>query len=527
MIIRKIKGTGGVGEVFIQDEGLDIGKAKTLDFVGNDVVAYLDGEKIVVQVPPSSYAPLFNAPPSGGVADTPVQTRRVAAPTSEGNPYKVGDWNLNNNHPVTRTQVISYNTTGLFGMRNNSTFIKVEVLDILTPIAVNEIEIDGNKSETNEDITITITNFSPDNDRYKCSFSCSINLLNILPEGGRFGVRITHDNDGELRIKEQLNLFFDTSPIVPTINNPTFSENIPVVKKISGVNYYTTGSTFNVGLTNINNLNNRSFIQPFIEVGNTSPAFLQLNLSGLQLTGWDNSFDNVGASYSNSSWTINQPNNFFNGEIKALARWKNWINGDWQESLPLLSLIETYANNSTRIYEDFRNETRRLDSSLNTWDSNLVLTDGLQVLGSYLIYPQEDFTSHNPLGSPDYSVVTGTLTYYSHFFFTNVSKSNGIFQFGNHNITEDDITNETVKIEISVDKTNWFNVNQTYMDDYLSDGDGCRISPDIYNLSNSRIRFTLGIGLFTNAASEWGIWFKISISDNTKYIDSFQITDWV
>ncbi len=89
-----------------------------------------------------------------------------------------------------------------------------------------------------------------------------------------------------------------------------------------------------------------------------------------------------------------------------------------------------------------------------------------------------------------------------------------------------------VDIQMSLDKINWYTLTQDYLGGALSNGAGCRVETDVYNLTlNGQLKFTLGTGKFTNATSDWGIWYTITYKDNingrSSYIDSFEIIDWV
>lgn len=537
--LQRGRGGSGGGDVTVKNGDEVIGTFPILRFEGQDVNAVAGMGEAIIQIPPSAYVPNFNTA-GAFVGDFATSTRFVAAPTVEGTPYKIGDWSAGSSRPCTNATQIVHTNANLFSISDNTTTtMRVEVFDAdgITSLRMHQIVLTGNTDVTLNDIRIQITGFAADNDKYKAKVTSTVNINNILPEGGRFSVRLTHNNGGINYIKNQSHIFYDPNPINPTITNPTFSENVATIVKISGVNFYGAGSTFNTSIGSINNINNRSYPQPFINISGAELGLPQLNLSGNNLTGWTNVYSNTGASYNNSGWAITASNFYNLGSVKVQGRWLDWITNAYQDSLTVSVAISTYVNNATRIFEDFRNETRRLKDDFTTvWNSAESLTvadtgDGLQALNSQLVYPQIDFTTYNPdMGTqPNYAGLSGDKVWKSRFFFTGVNKSNGIFRFSSHNITEGDITSKDVDILISIDKVNWFTLSEDYPGGSLSDGQGCRINPGDYNMGNNQLRFTLGTGKFTDASSEWGIYFKIIYKEaaSAKFIDSFEITDWV
>lgn len=537
-------GGSGAGLIKVKDESTLIGEFDTITFVGNQVTAIAGTGEAVIQIPPSSYASYFNQ--AGAlVADITTTSRIVASPISEGTPYKIGSWTGGTPHPCSNSGSLVYQTSGLFSIFNNtSTTIKVDVLDAdgVTVIATHTETLTGNIDITTDNIRIEITGFTTDTDKYKASFRSTINLAAILPQGGRYSVRITHTNtgDGGPYVKLQSDIFYDSNPINPTITNPTLSENTPNIVNLSGINFYGLGSTFNAGIADVDNINNRSYPSTFLNIIGSDFGLPQLNLTGANLTGWTSAYDNTNASYTNAGWTITQTNFFNKGSLKSQARWIDWVNGTLQDSITISALVSTYVNNATRIYEDFRNESRRLKSDYTTsWDSTQSLVsyeggNGLQVIQSKLIYPQEDFTIYSPsIGTQkDYTSLTGDRIWNSHFYHTSVNHSNGIFKLTGYNITEAMLLAKDVDIQISLDKISWYTLTQDYLGGALSNGAGCRVETDVYNLTlNGQLKFTLGTGKFTDATSDWGIWYKIIYKDNvngkTSYIDSFEIIDWV
>ena len=84
-------------------------------------------------------------------------------------------------------------------------------------------------------------------------------------------------------------IFFDAETLASSINIPTIVENSVSTIQLSGITYYTTGSTFTIEISDIDNLNAESY--PLNQVTVQAPEFglSNLNIPGSDLTGWDSS----------------------------------------------------------------------------------------------------------------------------------------------------------------------------------------------------------------------------------------------
>ncbi len=530
-------------QLAIENEGVEISSTvNRINFVGADIESSLAGNKINVYVPPPNFCSHFNT--TDGVTDAliddiPAFTRRIAAPLNEGNPFKIGDWVAGNSYKSTNENFLTYETNEDFSLVNETTEITVTVYDAdnLSVLSSHWMMITGNISVTNNNILINISDYSSDQFKFKAKFRCVVDIASIIPNGGRFSIKIEHNNGVEgVFVKEQSDIFYDNQPFLAVIDNLNINENNIILKQISGVYYYDLNTSFNVNLATINYHNSNSYqMSSSIEINGEDYGLNLLSLDSTHLSNWTNIYNDINSFYTNNNWLIIQPNIFRQINAKIKARINDWSIGSWIYSSEKNILIDTYTDNSTSIFEDFRNESRRLQSDYATpWDSShdLNSNDGLQLKNSQLIYPSEDYTSYNPFSTsqPNYLNLTGVRYFRSRFYHTNISHSNGRFQLLNHNINENNIINHNILIEISLDKTNWYIVNDLYVGGSLSNGSGCRINADVYNLNlNNQIEFTLGTGGFTDASSEWGIWYRISFDENyfAKYIGSFEIVNWI
>jgi hypothetical protein len=540
-ILGVSSGHSGVGAVVIKDEGTIVGTFSTLNFTGNQIVALTGNNEAVIQCPPSTYAPYFSQ--AGAViADVSTSSRLVAAPSSEGFPYKIGNWSPGSLKSCSNSGSITYTTSGVFSILDNTSSTTVQVLgaDGIIVLAENSQVLTGNIDETLQNIRIRITDYSPDSDKFKARFSTTIDIGSILPAGGRYSIKMVQTNGADgTYTKTQSDIFYDANSVSPSMSDPVFSLNTANVVYLSGVRFFAIGTMFNVSLNDINNINNSSYPTTLINLVGSELGCATLNLNGANLSGWSIAYNNTHAYYNSNNYAIATTNFFNKGDLKVQARWNDWVSGAYQVSETIKALISTYINNGTRIYEDFRNESQRYLSNYDSlWNSTIRLQDidagsGLQVIDSKLIYPQENYTMYNPdtVNQPNYVGLSGIRDFKGRFYKEGVSYSNGVFKFGNHNITELKLSAKDIDILISLDKVNWYSATSDYLGGELLNSSGCRVESDVYNMSNNQIKFTLGTGKFTNLSSEWGIYYKIMYKDTASgkgtTIDSIEIMDWV
>ena len=377
----------------------------------------------------------------------------------------------------------------------------------------------------------------------------------IIPQGGRFSVVLTHTNgtDGTY-IFSQLNVFRDSEALTVGVGGTlTVLPQAPVVKQISGVYMYTTGSQWHVNLPLINNLNSISY--PTTQQLSIDDTNLYINTtinahgeggaySTFQVGTWTRQYNTTGAIYDKLDWTTDLANgtNWNNGTGSINVNYATATAYDWTSVTAVTSasynyLIDTYVDSSDRNSEMFRSETLRLQSNLITpWDNtaNLSGGTGLQVLGDRLVYPRYNFTPYLPSGStsqPNYTTLSGDRDYFRAFQTNGLNVSNGVIVFSDYNITEADVLSQDVLFDISIDSgATWYSLNLPYVGGALSDGSGCRVNPGEYGLgvgttNPNALAFTLGYGFSTY------IIFRITFTSaaTTKYIGGLDITEgnWI
>lgn len=563
---------GGGGSLTIEDEGSEVLSGVTnINFIGVGVRAQsgFDGttRRVNVYIPTPDYVSNFNTTNGTTTATVlPVSTtnRYVALPDSEGTPYKVGDWSGGDIVSTIRNNVntLTYVSTEFSIYEEDTTTLEVVVFDAdgTTSLATHQITLDGNSTQTSNDITINITGWDTDADRFKANSEIEIDIDTILPEGGRFSVRITHDNIEDTYTFTQNNIFKDTENLTTQFGSGSELEVIPetpTIKYNSGVQFYTIGSEWRIDLDEINNLNSRSYPttqQVRIESTNFSISEV-INIHGedgvtpyeFNTTTWTEQHDTTGAEFTKIDWItdVDNQSNWVHGTCGINPNTANSNIYDWGSS-PVDNitssnynyLIDTYDDDSTRNSEMFRREDHptfpRLQSDLTTpWDSTVSLLsidggDGLQVLADRLVYPQCDFTQFTPSTQPDYTGTSGNKVYYRRFETNGSNVSNGIIVFSDHNLTESDLDNNDFILELSPNGTDWFTFNLPYTGGTIPNGGGCRIDELEYGLgvgsdNSSALRFSLGQG-----GSTTFIYLRFTYSDTSngksKYIGGIDVT---
>lgn len=515
---------------------------ETIRFTAEDPKELTDYTDVTFTITPTPYVSNFNTSDGvtdASVADNPITLRNIPAPTSEGSPFSIGSWTAGTSHPATRDTSWVYDTTELFLIESQTTTLTAEVLgaDGSTVLSSNVINGMSGNTSVSGNVSISVSSWAFDYNLYKASVTVSVAVSSILPAGGRFTIRLTHDNGSRgVFTKTQGPLFYDPDMATTTIGNVEIREASISLKYLSGVRYYGSGSTLRTFISDIQNINDRSYPSTLLEVQG------DFNLSsftktGSQLTSWNTLWDTVAADQpSSGNMTIDNGVYVSSGTISARAN--DWEWGPWVDSPAFEVNVDTSVASPTRIFEDFRSETYRYKSDCSTlWDSTQDLgsyddSNGLQVYQDRLVYRSVDFGTYNPdkANQPNYQGYSGTGTYYRFMWHNNVSHSSGVIRFSDYNFSETEFQNGAVLLDISLDGSSWFSLNSPYFGGSLSDGDGCRVDLANNNItSHNRVKFTLGTGGFTSSSSNWGVFIRVRIpsSSSSKYMGQMEITDWV
>jgi hypothetical protein len=461
------RGGGGSSSLTIQDEGSDIStNCDTINFIGSDVEVLQGSSNNIVQVyiPPPTFASHWNT--SDGTTNASVSesgisrsTTRISEPTSEGNPFSVGTWGNTNNSTTessgSSNNTTTYTTSGLItGFGTGSNF-EIKLLDAngtssLETFTTGAITTNNVFTSSSGYIIATVTNYQSDTTRFKANISIQIQFRNILiansRDGGKVNVSIVMTaGDGTGTYPYTSTAFFsDENPNTPSISgSATIQETSGqvVTRHLSGIEYYTTNSKFTVGITGIDNLNrNTARTTNNVQINATNYGLSQLNTSPFgtnssKYTNWTIAYNNTGAEYNQSDYTLNSTSHRFRGTNASLSAIPKdtWDNGSTVTSSNASILIDCVTTTaSSDLYEGFVDENRRQDSTFNTgatagnWNSTQSLAaNEAAVFNGQLMSPQSmtlsngssqtDFALFKPDlngANPNYTGIVVPVNYY-------------------------------------------------------------------------------------------------------------------
>lgn len=458
------------------------------------------------------------------VSNKSTTSRYIANPWT----YDIWDWNAWDSHWTLRWNFsVSVANKCSFIDDSTTTFtVKVFWADgttVLFEETTAEITWDWTYSLTNASISVSW--WTTNEDKFAWNVSTTINIEDVIPEWWRFSYEIIHNNWSEWTFnKIQSDIYYDNEVNTAAMTWVTLTSWAEIIRQLSWVNYADTWTEFQVEIWDIDYLNWISYPWTQVKVYGSELWLPELSLSGSDLTWWTNDCDDIDDTYLKSDWAIN-------GSLctvwskKINARTYDWAYWSYVDSNLLDIAINTIDDNSTRIYEHFTGEASRLESDFTTsWDSTRDLTNWeLQVWCSKLFYPTQDYTSILPdtATQPNYDWLTGTRYYYRKMTSWGDDHSNWIFSLSW--FTETDITDDNIIFWVSYNGTDFYNMNEDYGWGELNNWDGCRVEPDVYNMTdNWQIKFTFW---------SWGSWntcyIKIEMPEwSTIQLDKIHLTDW-
>jgi hypothetical protein len=408
-----------------------------------------------IPAPPQAvYASHFNTTDGNTVGTVTrslsTSTVRISTPTSEGNPFETGGW-AGTNQLATTSTTPTFTTGGsVTGFSANSGGDARIIVDVFKADGTSTFStyttptLYQNATHTNSaGITVTIGSYATDDSgfpaiyttKYKATVSVSVNMATIFTanslDGGRYHVRIkfitdTTTDGGTTYTATSSSVFYDTNLSTPSIGGSTTiiestnSANI-LTKHISGVEYYITGSQFELTTTGINNLNQNtqgfgSGTSKNFTITGTNYNLPQRDLQAWSpsvgtFNGWSNIYTLTGVTFSYTSWAISSSSTFRYRGAGAVATSQDfdpWGSSSISNSTSASVLIDQVSDNSTRLGESFTGETERLvkgSSTFSTWDSTATLGTGISnqtgtgpfcdacVVGGYLVRPDKYFLS--------------------------------------------------------------------------------------------------------------------------------------
>jgi len=305
--------------------GATFGNISNIIFRGSTVMiegggtatgALVAGEpnQVVVWIPAPSYEENFDPTP----LSLSYTSRYVMTPTTNGYTasnidgyYGVGDWAGLSIRSVITTSSHTLFTDSEFGVLSTGTTMSLTIFDE-TGLELKKVELAVvNGSTSSNGVTLTISNFGADSDRYKASATGAILLETLFPNGGRFSYNVTHNNDGVMESYTSSVYFYESLNTTPDVTGDVlFSEDIPSLVYYSGVAYYKTGSTFGMTVSDINYLNETTIpIGTQIDITDNNMLVSSTHAgSKTDITGWTSDWDVSGLTYSDTA-TVDQTNN--------------------------------------------------------------------------------------------------------------------------------------------------------------------------------------------------------------------------
>lgn len=287
----------------------------------------------------------------------------------------------------------------------------------------------------------------------------------------------------------------DTTAQSITPSAPTFTLDTAANRHLSGVPYYTTGTSFDYAVVNNDTLFDRGYVTNPLTVNlsqfnaaNQSPSTAALGLSSpvvyTETIGTYNGTVTVGAG------------SFRDLDARGTATFRNvFTSATSSDSSAGTFRIDTYGQTSTATTENFDDEVWRFrgdETFTNTsisygdsnWDSTENVTtlsgvdNGLVVYNSTLKYPSINHSSFYPAG-PNYSSQTGDFVYYRVFTATG-SFTNGAITFGGWANALSVIQGSNVEVHLRLPNcTDYSNGNDgdvwqdLSVDQTVYGGDGC------------------------------------------------------
>lgn len=242
--------------------------------------------------------------------------------------------------------------------------------------------------------SLTITDISTYN-RIWTSAEAQINYN--CPTPGSWKLKLNSSLDGDSA--EYQKIFVGSPPLPSFSATATTANNTVVLKKLSGINYYDTGSTFDVNYTMLD------MFDPFYFADHLSIYGDYFNTVAGNYSGVPN-YNSQLSGPTTITLTSNKTSGWVQGTGSVRGIKPQNRSAVDTFNIGLLS-INSYGNVSTTTDERFLDEARRETSAWAAWDPVAQLADGnLQVQNGRML----------PGQFGDYGAFSGTVNYYYRVF---------------------------------------------------------------------------------------------------------------
>ena len=576
-------GEGGT-KLTVQDEGTDVSTdVSTLNFIGSDVRALLaSAGTVAIYIPSPAFDSHWNTS-DGSNGNQSVSesisrtTSRISTPTSEGNPFKTGGW-ANSNQAATNSSSVTFTTSAVTTGWGGDSTMTVTMYDadgasVLETYTTGSITGNGTNTSSGGRIVVTISSYAANVTRFSAKASIAVNAGAIFTanslEGGRYHCVCSMTTDTATDgsgpyVYTQTSVFYDTNPSTPSLSGVSIAETggSVVTKHLSGIEYYTTNSTFTIAVGDIDNLNrNTAKTSSNLRLRGSNYGLPTLNhcpfgTGSGNFSGWTSIYNNTNAAYSNAAWQITSSNFRFRGTTAiADARPSDpWGNGGTVNTSNGSILVDTYGTTSTNLVEDFDDENRRQTSNYNSgntagnWTSANSLSSGdALVMGGQLLVPSQsvlttggsvaNWSSYKPDAggaNPNYSSLGAPASFYRTIVDTaGTSRASFTIVFTGTFVSNatTDLLNENLKIFIR--RRASANGGSTG-----TGGNALRLHGAEYNFATfddgastagSRIRLGSSstntvVGTFGGFTCETGFFMQIQIANTAIKIDRLEVT---
>ncbi len=337
------------------------------------------------------------------------------------------------------------------------------------------------------------------------------------------------------------------APEDPDMASTALAEGTPVLKPLSGINYYDTGSTFllsTIGNDLFNNVYHDSEA-PILTAGFPGIASSNIPITDGSVTGLS-APPAIAETMTVTSLVLTAVSGEQVNDVQVTVTPRDPYASYTPEVSPSNNYTLMTSPASSTATEDFlQDEDHRLPLTTNfdvlvgsitgNFASATSLLDGSRT-NELQVYNHEDLlnknqlrqpgfdytTAFNPSGNPDYSSLSaGLLFQYVRVYQASVDKSNGVLSVPG--LLETDVNNallSNVLIDVKVPtKTVWLSLNKPFSLSTFTagadivggaDGEGCRINTGVHSPSvNGQMEFTLG-SFFTGASTNKLLYLRIT-----------------
>ncbi len=370
-------------------------------------------------------------------------------------------------------------------------------------------------------------------------------------DSGYNKIVMRHNISGSDRDSAEYEVFYDDSGTGQSFDVATAStENTPVIREISGIRNYSTGSTWDVTCSVAN-----TFFKDVYQ-SNAFTWFFTASPGGivsLSNAAWDDTIsatpniDDVPVLGGVTPFTITMSTTSVRstGTETSIALRKPGRSNLEPTTTDSTRLVDTYSDTSTVLDDQFDDEDYRLPDNdglaypnnydtvpeylTGNWTSTADLTDGNAAifqgeLQHTINLPNGgDLSSYTPSGSPDMSGFTADAVYLRAFEDSGDPHSNGILELVG--LTSSDVSpvgTDNINVEIKLPtETGWLDLGTAFnVATFIgADGDGCRSG-------QSGNDWTVTFGAFSTADSDYTIIVRITIRNTSSTISRMRMTDW-